>query len=148
MNAGLAGALPSARFFSGPALQGSALPIPLANAGTRQLPNVGVLDAAGFNTLSLFVTIANMVAGNTYKIVLSVVDPETGLALAANKGDQTLISQTANNSYATTLYLPTLYAGLTTAVMPFYFLILTLSNTGGNVGTMNTTALKLWLSNA
>lgn len=120
------------------------LPIGLANAATTS----GKFDASGFNTLSIFVTIADMVAGNTFKAILSVLDPETGAALAGNKGDDTLISQTASASYAVSLYLPTYYSTLSGLVMPFYLMLLTLSNTGGNAGTMHVNALKIWLSNA
>jgi hypothetical protein len=120
------------------------LPVPLADAATAS----GRFDASGYNTLSFFVTIADMVALNTFKAVLSVVDPETGLALASNKGDVTLVSQTASASYATSLYLPSYYATLTGLVLPFGVMLLTLSNTGGHAGTMHVTALKMWLSNA
>lgn len=135
----------------------NATPIPLANAATLTLPRIQngefafqsqVLDISGFNTLSLFVTIADIVAGNTFAVTLATVDPQTGAALAGGLGDLALISETTNGSYATTVYLPAFYAAIVDDVLPFYQVFLVLSNTGGNAGTMHVTAFRLWLTNA
>jgi len=139
--------LPPARFFGGQYLNGGiALPIVLADAGSATLP---LRDAcSGFNTLNLLVTITNIVAGNTFKVILETIDPETGAAIPSALGSVTMISQTTNNSFAASLYLPAYYTGLTGLILPFYVNDLKLTNTGGNAGNMNVTALKVWLSNA
>lgn len=135
-------------WFKGTELLSGSTQINLANGASSVMPFLGVLDLSGYNTLSLFVTITSLVAGNTFKTILSAVDPSTGAAVAGNLGDVTLLSKTASGSYAASLYLPTYYSTLTGLILPFYQGLLTVSNTGGNVGTMHVTAIKLWLSYA
>jgi hypothetical protein len=146
--------LPSVQFQGFKTLQGGAggaytVPYVLANAATLTVPTVsGVLDASGYNTLSVFVTFSSIAAGNTFKVTLYALNPVTGAVLAGTLGAPVLISKTANGSYGATLYLPSYYASLSADVMPFYLVKLVLSNTGGNAGNLSVDDFMLWLSNA
>jgi hypothetical protein len=146
---------PLATFVSGRTLQNNnPLPIAIPDGGSVVLPRRDIslayntLILAGYNTCALVVTIADMVAGNTFKATLNTVDPETGDVLVGGLGDLELISETANGSYAGQVYLPAYYATITGLVLPFDLGLLTLSNTGGHAGNMHVTAVKLWLTYA
>lgn len=143
-------ALPQVRFISGRTLNGgSALPIAIAPGGTQRLPFVGAtIDFSGFNTFFFFLTVANLPSGNDLTLVLDAIDPETGVAVADNKGQVSLLEESASGSYAGTLYLPSYYAGLSGLVLPFGAMAMTLDHVdGGGVGNLSITAFKIWLTN-
>lgn len=144
------GPLPPVLFITGNQLNGTApgTAITFTDGQTRTLGGTKPVNISGYNTLSVFITLLNMVAGNTFTVTMSVVDPSTGAAVASGLGDLELVSETTDDDYATTVYLPAYYATLTGLILPFHLALFTLSNTGGNAGVMSVTALKFWLTNA
>jgi hypothetical protein len=148
-------AIPSYRFLTGTQLNNGTFPIGIANGGTATLPVAGFpgpganfLDFSGFNTLSCFITIASMGAGNTFTVVVVAMDLETGAAVVSSLGNSTLLTLAANGSFAGTMYLPSLYASLSALILPFARMSINLVHTGATGSTASVTALKFWLTNA
>lgn len=140
--------LPPSQFIGGNFLYFAGLPIGINNGGSRALPSGTTatwIDFSGYNTLSVFVTIADTAGADVFALSVGVADPET----ATTVGLEELISEDGDGSFAATLYLPAFYATLDDAVLPFTntnFLLLTY--TGATSSTVHVTALKLWLTNA
>jgi len=146
--------LPPVAFIGLVTLQ-TGVPLQIAKGNTSTLPadlastvRGNFFNCAGYNTISAFATLANLPAGNTLTIKLISIDPETGVAVVGSLGNLTLFTLTANGNYAGTSYLPTIYASLSSAVLPLYLEQVTLAHTGATAGTLDVSAFKLWLSNA
>lgn len=144
ISGGIAPALPPVLFV--PSSKFGLFPLQIVNATTQAVPS-SVLDFSGYNTLSVFITIANLPAGNNLDVTLVTFDPETGAALVGSLGNAVVIDNiAANGSAAATLYLPAYYADLAALVLPFYQHKVNLVHNGGTAGTLDVTAFKLWLS--
>jgi hypothetical protein len=81
-------------------LGGASLVVP---AGTTvRVPAAGSLDFAGFNTLSVFATVAGFAAGDALKLRLNTLDPESAVGdpIGSSLGARDLITVTGNGDYA------------------------------------------------
>lgn len=106
------------RFISSTRLLGGAAPVSIPAGTTVRMPlALPTLDFAGFNSLSVFATIADFAAGDALKVRVNTLDPESAAADPVGGAGgviaaKDLITVTANGDFAGTLHLPTYYASL------------------------------------